>query len=84
MASKIAAQALKLPEDERAALAVELLDSLSPEIDPDAGKLWEEELLRRADDVRTGKVKGVSLATVERRVARALRGAKSTRRKPRK
>jgi putative addiction module component (TIGR02574 family) len=80
MAPKVAAQALKLPEAERAALAVELIDSLSPEVDPEASKLWEEELLRRADDVRLGRVKGVSWDGVQRRVSRSLRGIRAERR----
>ena len=49
--------ALKLPEKDRAGLALELLNSLGPE-DADAEQAWTDELSRRVARVRSGEEKG--------------------------
>jgi putative addiction module component (TIGR02574 family) len=55
----IVATAMKLPEDERARLAQELLASLDGEIDADVEALWLAEAERRLEELRSGKVRGV-------------------------
>ena len=47
---------LELPLDARAALIDCLLDSLDAEVDPDAEKLWEGEILRRTREIDDGSV----------------------------
>jgi putative addiction module component (TIGR02574 family) len=57
----LAADALSLPEAERASLAGLLIDSLDHQT---VAELWPEslveELRRRADDLQSGKVKGLN------------------------
>ena len=55
-------QALRLPAEERAELASVLLASLDgePEDDPaEVERLWIEEVERRLEELRSGKVKGI-------------------------
>jgi putative addiction module component (TIGR02574 family) len=72
-ARQIESKALKLPPRDRARLAERLLLSLDEEIDPDAEALWVREAERRLDELRSGKVKGRSAASVFRRARAALR-----------
>lgn len=51
--------ALALPTDTRAALVDSLLDSLDSTVDPDAAELWEREILVRAIELDSGRVKTV-------------------------
>lgn len=46
--------ALELPEHERAELASTLVASLDGPPDPDAGQLWEAEILRRLETIDRG------------------------------
>jgi hypothetical protein len=46
-ARDIAARALDLPEEERLALASELIDSVEGAADPDWERAWHDELARR-------------------------------------
>ncbi|MCC7369218.1 MAG: addiction module protein [Chloroflexi bacterium] len=46
--------ATQLSESERAQLALALLESLEPSSDCDVEQAWNEEALRRADEVRRG------------------------------
>ena len=67
---EVAEDATALPETERLKLARMLLDlsdalPVSPE---DAEAAWDEEIARRLHELRTGKVKGVPLAEVKRRI----------------
>ena len=48
-------QVLGLPEQDRAAIAQRLLESLEPE-DPGAEEAWAEEILARSDALHTGQV----------------------------
>ncbi|MDB2686328.1 addiction module protein [Mariniblastus sp.] len=53
-------QALALSDNDRASLAASLLRSLDTEIDPNADKLWDEEIKRRLDEIKSGEVELVS------------------------
>ena len=69
------AEALDLPEHERAHLAHELLLSLDEEGTESAEQVlsaWTGELTRRLQDVREGKVPLVELDEVELHVAQRL------------
>jgi putative addiction module component (TIGR02574 family) len=49
----------RLSQEERAELAMFLLDSLDPEEeDKDVSAAWEEEIGRRVADIRSGKAQG--------------------------
>jgi putative addiction module component (TIGR02574 family) len=64
-------EALKLPADDRARLARELLDSLDELSPEELDRLWLEEAGRRAAQVDAGEVELVSAEDVDRK-ARAL------------
>lgn len=53
--------ALQLTEADRSKLATRLLQSLPP--DDEVRRLWHDELNRRADELRTGKVIGRPVAS---------------------
>ncbi len=58
--SQLLAQALQLPEQERADLAAELLDSLDPATDDDVEKAWAAEIKRRLDEIDNGQATTIS------------------------
>jgi putative addiction module component (TIGR02574 family) len=68
--SDILRDALKLPEEARAAIAGQLLDSLDPAVDADAEAAWDQEILRCLRDVESGAVQLVPWSEVRRRLAR--------------
>ena len=53
---KLLEDALRLPPEERAALAGTLIESLDSETDPDVEGAWAIELARRAREIDTGTV----------------------------
>ena len=62
-------QALALPPEARSALASSLLASLEDEVVDEAVELeWEQEILRRANELRSGAVATVPWAEVRRRM----------------
>ena len=68
-AAEILKEALALPTEARAALAVSLLDSLDTDVDEDAEASWATEVNRRVAELDSGTVKAVSWAEVRRRLA---------------
>jgi putative addiction module component (TIGR02574 family) len=71
-------EALGLPEEERAALASELLDSLDSEVDADAEAAWAAEIRARIDDIESGRAKLVPWSEARRRIhAAAGRGPRT-------
>ena len=65
---RILAEALQLPDDERAALAGELIQSLDQEVDADAEAAWSTEIRARLDQVDAGTATTVSWAEARRRI----------------
>jgi putative addiction module component (TIGR02574 family) len=59
-------RALTLPLEERAELASSLMESLDLIQDEDAEAAWQEEIARRIEDLRTGRVKTVPWAEVRK------------------
>jgi len=57
-------RASELPEEERAALAGLLLDSLDREVDPDAEEAWSQEIRKRLSEIDSGQVQLVPWSTV--------------------
>jgi putative addiction module component (TIGR02574 family) len=66
-------EALKLPADERARLARELLNSLDDMPEAELDRLWLEEASRRATQIDTGEVELVSSEEVDRKAQALLR-----------
>ena len=72
------AEMLRLPIEERAKLALELLRSLDGEPDPDAAEAWDAEVERRGAEVEAGTADTMTLDQYrahvrERRATRARR-----------
>jgi putative addiction module component (TIGR02574 family) len=59
-AQELLKKALALPDRERADLAGGLIDSLDDNVDENAQAAWQEEIVRRLEDVQSGKVKTTS------------------------
>ena len=75
--SEVLAAILRLPEEERAKIALELLRSLDGEPDPGAAEAWDKEIDRRAAEVVAGTADTMTLdeyrAHVRRRRAARAR-----------
>ena len=67
--TRLLEEALKLPQDARAALAASLLDSLDQEVDEDADSAWQAEIDRRLRELDSGRVKPVPWSEARRRIA---------------
>ena len=57
-AEQLKGQLANLSQRDRAALAHFLIQSLEGATDTDAEELWDQELARRADEIRNGTAKG--------------------------
>jgi len=73
-AEHILQKALTLPDTERAELAGSLIASLDANIDADADSAWQEEVARRAEEVRSGKIVTVPWEQVQRKARTILDG----------
>lgn len=68
-------EALRLSDEERAALAGELIQSLESEVDADAEAAWSTEIRARLERVDAGRAKAISWLEARRRIhAAAGRG----------
>jgi putative addiction module component (TIGR02574 family) len=72
------AEILRLPPEERAKLALELIRSLDEDPEPDAAHAWDAEIDRRAAEVEAGTAETMTLDEYrahvrQRRAARAAR-----------
>lgn len=77
-AAPVLAEILRLPPEERAKLALELIRSLDDEPDPDAAETWDAEIDRRGAEVEEGTAETMTLDEYrahvrQRRAARAAR-----------
>ena len=77
-ATDILADILRLPAEERARLAIELIRSLDGEADADAVQAWDAEIGRRGDEVDGHCAEAMTLDEYRahirrRRAARAIR-----------
>lgn len=72
---------LKLPVEERAALAARVIESLGVEtpVSPAEVERWREELLRRHDDMLSGRDPGVPAEQVLAEMRRAMAEERSRR-----
>jgi len=67
-------KALALPENERAELAGNLISSLDATVDPDVDAAWQQEVVRRLQDIQSGKVDTVSWQGVQQKGRTLLHG----------
>jgi putative addiction module component (TIGR02574 family) len=77
-ATDVLTEILRLPANERARLALELIRSLDGEPDTDAAAAWDEEIERRGAEVDAGTAEIMTLGEYRdhirtRRAARARR-----------
>jgi putative addiction module component (TIGR02574 family) len=71
-ASDLLKNALSLPVSDRAEIASSLIESLDEADDVSVQAAWEAEILRRMEDLDSGKVKPVSLEEARRRLSSAI------------
>ncbi len=67
-ATQLLAQAMRLSESERGDLAARLLESLDPAIDADAESAWSQEIEKRVQELREGKVKPLAWPEARERI----------------
>ena len=72
-ARELLKKALALPDKERADLDGSLIDSLDDNVDENAEAAWQEEIVRRLEDVQSGKVKTTSWDEVRQKGRTLLR-----------
>ena len=65
---ELAAAALELSEEDRADLLVRLMESLDGPPDADVEQAWADEIARRLEEVRSGKVETIPWAEVRKRL----------------
>ena len=64
-ANELLQKALALPENERAELAGNLIASLDATVDQDVDAAWQQEVMRRLQDVQSGKLETISWEEVQ-------------------
>lgn len=71
---EVVVDAAELPPSERLKLARILIDISDPGTVPaeDAQEAWDEEIQRRLEDLRSGRVEGVPLTEVKRKIEARL------------
>jgi putative addiction module component (TIGR02574 family) len=74
---QLLAEALRLSDGERAALAGELIQSLDSEVDPDAEAAWSAEIRARLERVDAGTATTISWAEARRRIHAAGRAPRA-------
>ena len=70
---QLLAEALRLPPEERAALAGELIQSLDSEVDDEAEAAWSAEIRQRIERLDAGLANTVPWAEARRRILAAAR-----------
>jgi putative addiction module component (TIGR02574 family) len=73
-AQELLKKALALPDKERADLAGTLIRSLDDTVDENAEATWQEEIVRRLEEVRSGKVKTISWNDIQQKGRALLHG----------
>lgn len=74
---QLLAEALRLPEEERAAIAGELIESLETDVDPEAEAAWSAEIRARLERIDAGLASVVPWSEARRRIhAAAGRGSR--------
>jgi putative addiction module component (TIGR02574 family) len=76
--TNVLAEVLRLPAEDRAKLAHELIRSLDSEPDSDAAAAWDDEIERRAAEVEAGTAETMTLEEYRAHV-RARRASRARR-----
>jgi putative addiction module component (TIGR02574 family) len=76
-AKQLLAEALRLSDEERAALAGELIQSLDREVDADAEAAWSDEIRTRLDRLDAGTAKTIPWSEARRRIHAAAGGPRA-------
>lgn len=71
---QILLEALRLSDEERAAIAGELIESLDTEVDADAEAAWSAEIHRRVEELKAGRAQTIPWAEARRRIRLAAQG----------
>lgn len=71
-------KAMSLPPEARADLASSLIDSLDQTVDEDVEAVWQQEIVRRIEELESGNVKTIPWAEVRRRGQELLRGKQAS------
>ncbi len=66
--------AMQLPDDERAALAARLIESLDPATDQDAQAAWDAETQRRLEELDSGQATPIPWSKARKMILGALDG----------
>lgn len=66
--------AMQLPDDERAALAARLIESLEPAPDQDAQAAWDSEIQRRLEELENGQVTPIPWSKARQMILGVLDG----------
>ena len=77
-AKELLAEALRLSDEERAALAGELIQSLDTEVDADAEAAWSAEIRTRLHQVDAGTATTIPWSEARRRIHAAAGGGTRT------
>ena len=77
-ATDVLTEILRLPAEQRAMLALELIRSLDDEHDADAAVAWDDEIERRAAEIEAGTAETMTLDEYRDHV-RARRAARARR-----
>jgi putative addiction module component (TIGR02574 family) len=72
---EILEKALALTEEERAQIAVSLVQSLDDTVDEDAESTWQQEIANRAAELDSGRAKTVPWVTCNDEILATLRAA---------
>jgi putative addiction module component (TIGR02574 family) len=72
-AKQLLVEALRLSDEERAALAGELIQSLEGEVDADAEAAWSAEIRARLDRIEAGTATTIPWSEARRRIHAAAR-----------
>jgi putative addiction module component (TIGR02574 family) len=76
-AHELLQEALALPEDERAELAGSVIASLDSTVDQDVDAAWQQEIVRRLQEVQSGEVKTISWEEASRKDVHCCRTIRS-------
>lgn len=69
--------ALKLNDQDKAAIAASLIDSLDPDYDDGCEEAWAAEVAKRARELDSGEVKAVPWSEARRMILRPSDGAET-------
>jgi len=73
-AKQLLDDAMQLPDDDRAALAPQLIESLEPTTDRDAQAAWDAEIQRRLDEWDTGQISPIPWSEARKMILGSLDG----------